>query len=281
MKQNGRYRRIRQFRSGTNFSGQHLLHSKKLARSLVKLAHLQSNECVIDIGAGTGALTLPLAAVAGRVLAVENDPTLVKTLDEKTKDNPHVTILQGDFLRIPLPRTPFCVVAGIPYSITTAIMGRLLNNPTLPLQRAVIVMEKGAAKRFTATPITDPRIATWRMWFDFRRERTIPPHQFSPPPKVDSAVLLLKRKPNPPVPVRYHRPLKTLLTQGLRVPQAPISDALRGIFTPPQLKHLVRNLGVDRETAIATLDEKQWGIVFQTLFQYGDPVRWPRLIKKR
>ncbi|PTM59534.1 23S ribosomal RNA methyltransferase Erm [Desmospora activa] len=281
-KQDKRHRRIRKFRQGTNFPGQHLMHNKRLLNQLVEMAQIQPDETVVDIGAGMGALTLPLADIAERVLAVENDPILAEKLQQKVKQDSktNIKIIQRDFLQIHLPQSPYCVVANIPYSITTPILGKLLDLPTSPFQRAVIVMEKGAAKRFTTVAITNPRILKWRMWFDLKMGQTISPDQFSPPPRVDSAVLTVCRKKKPLVSPRHHSRFIALASQGLRHAQSPISVGLRDIFTPPQINHLAKELGLNRDTQIGRLNEEQWGLVFHTMLQHVPSFRWPRYKRK-
>lgn len=252
------------------------MHDKGLIKSLIQLAKITPQDLVVDIGAGTGALTLPLAAKAKQVIAVEYDALLIEKLKRKMGSEFNIRLIQGDFLQVPLPKHPFCVVSNIPYAITTPIMGKLLDRPNTPLQRAVLVMEKGAAKRFTATPITNPRILKWRMWFDMRLERTVAPTHFSPPPRVDSAVLSIWRKKEPLISLRHHALFMALAEYGLKYPYLPLYEALKGIFTASQLKHLLRNLGLHRDDAICLLNEDQWATLFQTMIQYVRPFRWPK-----
>lgn len=275
-KQNKRHRRVRKFKNGTNFPGQHFMHNKRLVKDLVNLAEIKPQELVIEIGAGTGALTLPLAEKAGKVLAVENDPILAQKLQSKIAERPNVKLIQKDFLQVNLPRSPFCVVANIPYSITTPILGKLLDQPAVPLQRAVFVVEKGAAKRFTTSPVTNPRILKWRMWFHMEMGRTISPRHFSPPPRVDSAVLTVWRKRNFAVSLHHHARFKALAAHSLKYPQLPVDEALKDVFTPPQMKRLAHNLKIDRNAPICSLTEIQWGVVFNTMIQYVKPYRWPK-----
>ena len=135
---------------------------------MVRLARLRPSDLVIDIGAGKGALTLPLAQRAGQVWAVENDTTFAAILREKTEAFPHVRVICKNILDCTLPKQPFCVVASIPYAITTPILDKMLH-PHSNLKRAVLLIEWGAAKRFTAEP-----------------------------PKVESAIIVIRPKPGRP-----------------------------------------------------------------------------------
>jgi 23S rRNA (adenine-N6)-dimethyltransferase len=275
-RQNKGHQRIRKYKQVPNFLGQHFLHNKGIIYQLIEKADLTSTDTVLDIGAGNGALTLPLAEKAGKVIAVEVDPQYVRKLKEKTVNKRHVTIIEKDFLQMKLPKNPFCVVSSIPYAITTPILGKMLDQPQTPLERAVFVIEKGAAKRFTKQELTDPRILKWRMWFTLKMGRTISATQFSPPPGVDSAVLTVCRKKQPEIAVHHHARFTGLADYGLRNPHLDLREAFRGVFTPPQIKHLLHNLGVDRHTPIGLLNERHWGIVFQALLQYVPPFRWPK-----
>src|SRR5690606_15247239 len=96
-KQNKRHRRIRKFKDGTNFPGQHFMH-RGLAKRLVEMAKIKPEDLVLDIGAGTGALTLPLADKAGKVLAIENDPVLAEKLQRKVAEKHNVTVIQQSIL---------------------------------------------------------------------------------------------------------------------------------------------------------------------------------------
>ncbi|QKG84419.1 23S ribosomal RNA methyltransferase Erm [Kroppenstedtia pulmonis] len=278
--QNKRHRKVQKYIDGPNHSGQHLLHNKGLIHDLVKMAKVTDKDLVIEIGAGTGFLTLPLAKKSGKVIAVENDPAFVQKLLKKMEQEENIRVVQRDFLQFQLPKTPFCVVSNIPYSITTPIMKKLLSQPTIPLQRAVIVMEYGAAKRFTANPITNPYILKWRMWFEFQLGRSISRKNFSPPPNVDSAVLSIQRKDNPSVSLKHHSLFTALAEFGLKYPQLAINKVLKGVFTPPQIKRLVQATGLDQDAPICSLSEYQWGIVFNTMMQHVPPFRWPKIRRR-
>lgn len=275
-KQNKRHRKVRKWLAGPNFSGQHLLHNKRIVKEMIEQARIKSVDTVLEIGAGKGALTFSLAEKAGKVLAVENDPLFVEVLQKKSLGYPNMMIVQRDFMKAKLPKEPFYVVANIPYAITTPIFEKLLGQPANSLQRAVLMIEKGAAKRFTADPITNPRILTWRMWFELKWVREVSRRYFSPPPSVDSAILRIRRRSHPSVPHHHQQQFMALAAYGLKYPQLPINEALKGIFTMPQMKHLVKNVGVERHTPIGSLTEHQWGVVFQTMMRHVEPFRWPK-----
>lgn len=263
-----------------NFSGQHLLHNKKLLNEIVDLASISTKDTVLELGAGKGALTTILNQRAGKVLAVEYDLKFIDILKRKTHQKLNTKIIHQDIMKIQLPKGKFVVVSNIPYSITTPIMKMLLNNPSNGFQRGVIVMEKGAAKRFTAKSIKNAYVLAWRMWFDIHYFKGVSRDHFSPPPRVDSAIIKITRKKEPMIPHKDYFVFLGLAEHVLKKPQFPIDFALKGIFTSLQMKHLRKNLKVHHETSVGTLSELQWGIIFKTMVQYVPRSYWPRIKKK-
>ncbi|WP_313427933.1 23S ribosomal RNA methyltransferase Erm [Siminovitchia terrae] len=260
-----------------NFSGQHLMHNKALVNDIVNLAHISETDLVLDLGAGKGAITNVLSNRARKVLAVEYDQKFIKKLKQLEMKN--TVIIEQDILKISLPQEHFIVVSNIPYAITTPIMKMLLNNPSSGFQRGVIVMEKGAAKRFTSNFVKNPYIIAWKMWFDIRYVKGISRKNFSPPPRVDSAMITINRKVKPIVPISDCLIFWGLADYVLKNPQLSIDLALRGVFTPPQIKHLKRSLRINNEVSVATLSEQQWGLIFETMVKHVPKFRWPKIKK--
>jgi 23S rRNA (adenine-N6)-dimethyltransferase len=257
-----------------NFPGQHLMKSKRLAAGIVEMSGVGPEDQVVEIGAGKGALTVHLAQKAKKVIAIENDLSFVKILREELKPHRNVRVIGKDFLEVNLPKKPYSVVSNIPYSITTPILGRLMDQPENPFQNGLLVMEKGAAKRFTSHPSTNPRILAWRMYFDLTMGRTIARYHFAPPPKVDSAVLFIKRKAPPLIPVRFRTLFFKLASYALKHPELPVGEVFRGIFTAPQITHLVKTLKKSRNTPVGRLSDTEWAVVFHTMVRHVPPYRW-------
>lgn len=279
-KQNKGHRKVRKCKAGPNFSGQHLMHNKQIIQEMLELAKVTSRDTVFELGAGKGALTFPLVQKAGKVIAVENDPKFAEVLRKKADalSLTNIRILERDILQTRLPKEPFHVVANIPYSITTPILEMLLQQPSEFFQGGVLVIEEGAAKRFTSVPILNPRILAWRMLFDLKLARVVSRDSFSPPPRVDSAILRIRRKDQPGIPFHQQRQFLAFASYALKYPQLSIQQALKEIFTAAQMKRMLKEIGTEREAPICTLNEEQWGTVFQTMLRYVQPFRWPRSI---
>jgi 16S rRNA (adenine1518-N6/adenine1519-N6)-dimethyltransferase len=158
---------------------------------------------VIEIGPGKGALTEQLLERAPHVYAVEVDTVLVHYLRQKFRHVSNLDVVNGDVLRTDLAQWgPVAVAGNVPYYITSPIVERVLLLGPL-LKRAVFLVQKEVAVRLTTGPgsrdygflsVQTAILAEARMLF------TVPPGAFQPPPKVDSAVVLLEPRPQPLVP---------------------------------------------------------------------------------
>ncbi len=264
-----------------NFPGQHFLKNKKLLHELVKRAQVGTSDTVLDLGAGKGALTTILMQKAGKVLAVEYDSEMVEILRQKTAGYLNTKVIHRDIMQFRLPKEKFVIVSNIPYAITTPILKKLLTNPSSGLQRGIIVMEKGAAKRFTSRTIKDAYVLAWRMWFDIEYVKDISRNFFSPRPKVDSAMVSITRKKESLIPYKDYCLFLGLAEYALKNPQAPIDYAMGRLFTPPQIKHLKKNSRICSEIPIGAIREEQWKVIFETMVRYVPGFRWPKAKKEK
>jgi len=167
-------------------SGAHFLRPW-IAAEIVRAARVAPGELVFDLGAGVGALTRPLVASGAHVVAVERDPSYVAALRRRCAD---VSIVDADIRSVPLPRRDFRIVANIPFATTTALLRRLADWRWLV--RADIVVEYGAARRFTGPP-RDAWAQRLASRYDIRLGRRLPPESFAPAPSVGAVVLVLRR----------------------------------------------------------------------------------------
>lgn len=177
--------------------GQHFLSRPAVLDRIAEAACPVRESLVIEIGAGTGALTGPLLERADRVVAIETDPELVSRLQQQFS-SPHVTVLQADVLDVDLSQWGPAVVAGnLPYYITSPILKKVLALGPL-LKSAVFLVQREVAERLTAEPGSRDygflSVLT-RLYSEAEYLFTVPPSAFRPPPKVDSAVVRLSPRP--------------------------------------------------------------------------------------
>mgnify|MGYP000864641143 CR=1 FL=1 len=119
------------------------------------------------------------------------------------------------------------------------------------------------------------------MWFDLQYVKEVAKWNFSPPPKVDSAIMIITRRDKPIVSVSDYLTFWGLVESSLKNPQFPLDVALKGIFTPPQIKHLKRNLRIMDNPPVGSLAEKEWGMIFEAMVRHVPRFRCPKVRKAK
>jgi 23S rRNA (adenine-N6)-dimethyltransferase len=153
---------------------------------VVAEAGVRPGELVVDIGAGQGALTRYLLEAGARVVAVELHPGRVERLRTLFAGT-SITVVRGDALSLRWPGRPFRVVANPPFGMSAALL-RILLAPRSQLVAADLVLQRAVVRR-CADELRRPT-SKWRA----RTGLSLPRNAFRPPPKVDSAVLVIRRR---------------------------------------------------------------------------------------
>jgi 23S rRNA (adenine-N6)-dimethyltransferase len=159
------------------------------ARRIVADARVQRGELVLDIGAGTGALTAELVRAGAYVIAIELHPERLELLRQRFTAN--VRVVRADARDLRLPRRPFRVVANPPFGATTALMSRLVHHGSR-LTRADLILQEAAAHRWAGARA--PGARSWRRFYDAGLGPRVPRRAFHPAPVVDGRVLTLHRR---------------------------------------------------------------------------------------
>ena len=159
------------------------------ARRLVARADIAPAELVVDIGAGTGAITRHLLAAGAQVIAVEHHPRRAARLRRRFGDD--VRVVEADAADLRLPRRPFRVVANPPFAITTALLRRILHDGSRLHQADLIVPTHVAARWGGGRGRGHHR---WSTRFDVTITARVPRSAFRPPPPRPAAVLTFRRR---------------------------------------------------------------------------------------
>jgi 23S rRNA (adenine-N6)-dimethyltransferase len=173
--------------------GQNFLRPE-LAERFVEDAGVRAGDFVVEIGAGSGAITAALARRGADVCAIEVDPAWAERLRREFRRGDRVQVVAADFFAVQLPRRPFRVVACLPFAHTTAILARLLGDPHDHLRRVDVIVQWEVARKRAAVPATTLRSTAWAPWWEFRLGRRIAATDFRPVPRVDGGVLVATRR---------------------------------------------------------------------------------------
>lgn len=221
--------------------GQNFLVDASTAEMIVRRADLTPEELVLEIGAGLGALTLPLAARVRRLVAVEKDNDLIQLLRNELlavkMDN--TTVVHADILRVDLeellaPETgPMVVMGNLPYNISSQVVLKLLAHRER-VSRAVFMFQKELADRLAAPPgsKTYGRLSVMLQYCaDVKSLTEIAATCFHPRPKVASAILEIRFKAAPDTPARD----ETLLFRIVRAAFGKRRKTLKNALTQSDL----------------------------------------------
>ena len=190
--------------------GQNFLYDEGLLAELTAAAGVTKDEDVLEIGPGCGSLTKHLCDAANRVLAVELDERLIPLLHAFLDEKKNLTVVQGDVMALNLQevttelKKPFAVVANIPYYITTPLI-KLLLGGDLPVSRLALMVQQEVADKILAQPGEDawgPLSILCQFLCEPRLAVKVPAEMFTPPPKVDSAFVVLPLREEPAVAVK-------------------------------------------------------------------------------
>ncbi len=183
--------------------GQHFLKDKNIVRKIADLAEIEENELVWEVGPGKGILTQELLLQKCNLTCFEIDETLYPILFKKFGSS--IDLVNKDILKINwkeyLNDNKLKIVANLPYQITSPFLFRVTENAN-NFKRVVVMIQKEVAERINAGVGTkDYGRLSLKMQFYFNVEYgfTVKPHLFFPPPKVDSAVIILTPRKDKPI----------------------------------------------------------------------------------
>jgi 16S rRNA (adenine1518-N6/adenine1519-N6)-dimethyltransferase len=248
--------------------GQNFLTDPVLRDAVAEQAGLSPEDEVLEVGAGVGTLTVALARRARRVVAVELDGRLIPALRESLEGLENVEVVRTDILRFNV-RSAFPagneVVAGnIPYNLTGALVRKLLDDPPRP-RRLSLVVQKEVAERWTASTGGSLSTVAAQVFAEAQLLFTIPAAAFTPPPRVDSALVRLDVRERPAVEVddfnAFFRFVETVF-QGRRKQLGGTLGRISGIGSTAAGARL-RESGIDPERRPQTLNLDEWETLYE------------------
>jgi 16S rRNA (adenine1518-N6/adenine1519-N6)-dimethyltransferase len=244
--------------------GQNFLIDEAALQSVVEAAGIEEGEAALEVGAGLGSLTRLLARRAGWVVAVEMDERLIPPLRESLVSFSNVRVVQGDILALDpaglVDEAGYCVVANIPYSITSALIRHLLEA-RIPPRRLALTVQREVAERICAAPGKMSLLTlSVQVYGEPSIVRRIPADAFYPPPEVDSAVLRVSLYPQPAIPADRLPAFFQLAKAGFSQKRKTLRNALAGgmRWTPRQAEAFLAMAGIDSMRRAETLSLDEW-----------------------
>jgi 16S rRNA (adenine1518-N6/adenine1519-N6)-dimethyltransferase len=251
--------------------GQHFLSDKKILGAIVDALAPASGDTVVEIGPGRGSLTEILAERSGKLVAVEIDRALASNLRDKYAGVSNVEIVEGDFLQPDLSTlagADYLLIGNVPYNITTPIIFEALEPP-MP-RRSVFLVQREVAERMAAKAGDDDYGAlTINVAVVARVEQVlvVPPSAFSPPPKVESAVIRLTPLTEPVVPLESLESFRTFVQAafGLRRKQmVRVIRSVRGL-SAVEAALVLEKAGIDPSARPEVVTPEQFAMLFELL----------------
>jgi len=255
--------------------GQHFLTDPRILARIADAVALGPDETVVEIGPGRGSLTNALLARAARVVAIEIDRKLVELLREKYAHEPRLTIVEADVLDVNLGEVAggeYALAGNVPYYITTPILFKALQPPRA--LRSVLLVQREVAARMSAEPGADDygalsvnvqAIARVEMLF------RIPAGAFTPPPRVESAVVRVTPRADPVVKAGEEEPFRTFVQAAFALRRKQMRRVVRTV-APRSAVDAERSLaasGIDPDARPETLSAAQFYALGRALELWG------------
>lgn len=247
--------------------GQNFLADPVHLARIVDAAELDATDVALEIGPGVGTLTARLAQRAGRVVAVELDGALLPVLSETLAGYSNVTVVQGDILALDpaalVDGQPYKVAANLPYYITSAAIRHLLTAARAP-DLVVLTVQREVAQRIVARPPDMSLLAVSVQYYAAPElVARIPAGAFYPPPKVDSAVVRLRRHPAPPVDAPSDKVFFDVARAGFSQRRKQLRNSLgSGLgLGGNEAERLLTRAGIDPTRRAETLTLAEWAAI--------------------
>ena len=260
--------------------GQHFLEAAWVSKLVARIGPAPG-ELFLEIGAGAGQLTLPLAAAGAEVVAVELDRRLAARLQAIVPASVRVVaadVLDQDLARLVAepragrPDRPARVAGNLPYNVSTPILRRLLETQRRHacFQDATLMLQREVADRVVGQPgarAYGPLAILTQVAAQAERVLALPPGAFRPPPRVRSAVVALRFRPSP-VPIGdrmlFERVVRSLFSQRRKTVLNAFSPLARSVSPRPP-RELLERAGLAPDRRPATLDLAELARLADTL----------------
>lgn len=241
--------------------GQHWLRDRVVLGHIADCAEINKDDVVLEIGPGLGTLTSELLRRAGKVIAVEFDPELARKLPSQFPGT-NLEVVTSDILSYDLSDLPtgYKVVANVPYYITSKIVQMLMtaaNKPSI----SVLLVQKEVAERLAAGPGNMSILAiSAQIFADVTIGDIVRSELFTPPPKVDSQVVILKTRKTPFLTdineVDFFRVVKAGFSSKRKKLRSSLAGGLN--LSKTEIEELLKDTSISPDARAEALDLESW-----------------------
>ena len=241
--------------------GQHWLKDPEILADIAEAAELTGDDVVLEIGPGLGTLTSRLLARANSVTAVEFDADLARKLPGQFPGK-ELTVINQDILQFDLNQLPknYKVVANVPYYITSKIVEKLMtaeNKPSI----AVLLVQKEVAERIAAEAGNMSILSvSVHIFAEAKLDIEVPRQFFTPPPKVDSQVVVLRTRNNPLITPEDQKDFFRIVKAGFSAKRKKLRSSLSGGLgiDKSMAEELLKNAGISPDARAEDLAIEDW-----------------------
>ena len=241
--------------------GQHWLRDPDVLADIADSAGLNPNDTVLEIGPGLGTLTSRLLARAKNVVAVEFDEALARKLPAQFPGK-NLEVIHQDILSFDASNLPFGykLVANVPYYITSKIVQKFSEAPNPP-SVMVLLVQKEVAERLAARPGDYSILAvSAQVYYDVKLGAVVPAELFTPPPKVDSQVVIMHRLENSRVDETNRAAFFRLVKAGFSAKRKKLRSSLAGGLNieKKDVEQLLTEANISSDSRAEDLSIDQW-----------------------
>lgn len=241
--------------------GQHWLRDRSVLANIADEAGILPTDTVLEIGPGLGTLTSELLRRAEKVVAVELDDDLARKLPGQFPNTP-LEVVHQDILTYDLRALPkrYVVVANVPYYITSKIVQLLVTSPNPP-RTIVLLVQKEVAERLAAKPGDMSILAmSAQVFSEVRLGEVVPAALFTPPPKVDSQIVIMDMLSEPIVPVETQKEFFRIVKAGFSSKRKKLRSSLSaGLgISKEATEAILHKAGVSPDERAEALSPQDW-----------------------
>jgi 23S rRNA (adenine-N6)-dimethyltransferase len=235
-------------------------------KGLIKNAHFQIDDIVLDIGFGDGVITKELLNYTKKIISYEKDEKYFNKLSELSKQFPQIIINEKDFTTVELPKSPFKVFSNIPFAISSEIINKITNDNSQLLE-AYLFVQKETAERYIGKP-TNTQIATI-LNFKYRIEiiEELNHKDFNPIPNIEIVLIRIKQEKENNSNFGLYRDFIVYIFNQMN---SSVLDTLKKLFTEKQVKYIREYLLKNNITKPTQISAKYYQEIFTYFLLNGD-----------